>query len=144
MTGSASLTFTITPREITGGHIVWANGNDYAFTGEEICPLMSTLREINTGVIKYYGTDYTTEYSNNINVGTATVIVRGIGNYTGQYTDSFVITPVPITTATMPHTSLVYTGTARTMTNATVVKAIPCKQTGDLLAGDSERHYTLI
>ena len=30
------------------------------------------------------GTDYTLEYSNNVNPGTATVVVRGIGNFTGS------------------------------------------------------------
>ena len=36
-------------------------------------------------------TDYTVEYSNNINAGTATVTVTGIGNYTGTLTKTFII-----------------------------------------------------
>ena len=37
------------------------------------------------------GTDYTVTYSNNVKVGTATVTVTGIGNYTGTVTKTFVI-----------------------------------------------------
>ncbi len=37
--------------------------------------------------------DYTVSYLNNKNVGTATVVVNGIGNYTGNITKSFKIIP---------------------------------------------------
>lgn len=36
-------------------------------------------------------TDYTVEYSNNINAGTSTITVTGIGNYTGTLTKTFTI-----------------------------------------------------
>ena len=37
------------------------------------------------------GDDYTVSYSNNIEVGTAEVIIKGIGNYTGEYRKDFQI-----------------------------------------------------
>ena len=42
-------------------------------------------------------TDYTLSYVDNINVGTATVTVTGIGNYTGTKDVTFNITPAPLT-----------------------------------------------
>lgn len=38
------------------------------------------------------GTDYTVSYKNNVNIGKGTVIVKGIGNYTGTVTVRFEIT----------------------------------------------------
>ena len=35
--------------------------------------------------------DYTVSYSNNTNPGTATITIKGQGNYTGTYTGSFTI-----------------------------------------------------
>ena len=43
------------------------------------------------------GTDYTVSYSSNTNVGTATVIVTGMGNYTGTKTASFTINKAALT-----------------------------------------------
>ncbi len=43
------------------------------------------------------GTDYTVDYSNNKNVGTANVIIKGIGNYTGTKTENFTITKRTLT-----------------------------------------------
>ena len=57
----------------------------YAYTGNEIKP------EIVLGNL-VLGIDYTVTYTNNVNVGTATVIINGIGNYTGEIRITFVIT----------------------------------------------------
>jgi hypothetical protein len=43
------------------------------------------------------GTDYTVEYFNNVNVGTATVKVIGLAGYTGSATATFNITPKQLT-----------------------------------------------
>lgn len=42
------------------------------------------------------GTDYTLSYMNNINAGTATVTVEGIGNYSGTVTKNFTIQQAPL------------------------------------------------
>ena len=38
------------------------------------------------------GSDFTVAYSNNINAGTATAVISGIGNYTGSRTVEYTIT----------------------------------------------------
>ena len=42
------------------------------------------------------GTDYTVSYSNNINVGLATIIIKGMGNYKGTIEKRFQITPISL------------------------------------------------
>ena len=42
------------------------------------------------------GTDYSVKYSNNVNVGTATVTVTGKGNYTGSKSTNFKINAAPV------------------------------------------------
>ncbi|MBE5040744.1 hypothetical protein [Ructibacterium gallinarum] len=57
-----------------------------AYTGEEITP---DIAAYSAGVQLVNGKDYDLTYENNINVGTATVIVTFKGNYTGTRTTSF-------------------------------------------------------
>ena len=64
------------------------------------------------------GTDYTVSYKNNVNVGTATATVTGIGDYTGIVDKTFTITAAPkisITncTITLNQSSYTYDGTAK-------------------------------
>ena len=54
---------------------------DATFSGEEIEP--SLVIEGENGYFLVKDTDYTVEFANNVNVGTATVTVTGIGNYKG-------------------------------------------------------------
>ena len=69
------------------------------------------------------GTDYTVSYHNNVNVGTATVTVTGIGNYTGSKTAEFTITEAAEDTkridiskadVTLSKTSYAYDGKPKT------------------------------
>lgn len=39
--------------------------------------------------------DYTVSYQNNVNPGTASVVIKGIGEYVGSTTKTFVIQPIP-------------------------------------------------
>ena len=45
------------------------------------------------GKVLVPGTDYTISYKNNVNPGTASVIIDGIGSYTGTVTKTFMILP---------------------------------------------------
>ena len=58
------------------------------------------------------GTDYTVEYFNNVNVGTATVKVIGLAGYTGSATATFNITPKQLTDemVTLDKTLFTYSG----------------------------------
>ncbi|MBR3244458.1 MAG: BspA family leucine-rich repeat surface protein [Parasporobacterium sp.] len=79
------------------------------YTGSEIKPAPSV--KVGTTTLKA-GTDYTLSYKNNINAGTATIIVTGKGKYTGTATKQFTIKPAELTSATLKSTSLKYTGKA--------------------------------
>ena len=75
---------------------------EYEYTGSEITPKPS---------VKYYDRlltqdrDYEVAYSNNVNEGTATVKVTGIGTYTGTLTTTFKIVPVSATNPSDPQPS---------------------------------------
>ena len=56
---------------------------------------------VNTFVKKYWlrlrpGVDYSVSYRNNVNAGTATVVITGRGDYSGTVTRTFTIDPMPI------------------------------------------------
>lgn len=61
---------------------------EYIYDGKAKTPTVTVKNDTAT-LTK--DTDYTVEYSNNINAGTATVTVTGIGNYTGTLTKTFTI-----------------------------------------------------
>ena len=91
--------------------------DDQTYTGEEIKP--DILLKHDNDLKK--DTDYTVSYSNNINVGTATVIITGKGNYKGTITKTFNINPAPISPATVTGIAAKsYTGKA--LTQSPVVK----------------------
>lgn len=86
-----SFTYTIVDHDGESGfhNNLYTDGADmgsYAYTGEEVKPsigLMYSNSNYNqTFLIE--GVDYKVEYSNNINPGTATAKVIGIGRYTGH------------------------------------------------------------
>ena len=84
---------------------------DTVYTGSEIRPTPSVVAHINgveTELV--YGEDYTLSYSNNINVGNATVTATGIGNYTGTVGAQWTITPASLT-VTANDQSYEYNGT---------------------------------
>ena len=63
--------------------------NDYSYTGEAITPKL----QIKDGKkVLTENIDYTLTYINNIEIGEASIIVKGIGNYTGTVTKTFNIT----------------------------------------------------
>ena len=63
---------------------------DQTYTGEAIEPAL-TVKNGETALTA--DTDYTAEYSDNINAGTATVTITGIGIYTGTAQATFTIVP---------------------------------------------------
>lgn len=61
---------------------------DQTYTGEAIEPTV-TVKDGETSLT--LGTDYTVEYANNVETGTATVTVTGMGGYSGTATATFII-----------------------------------------------------
>ena len=86
---------------------------DSTYDGNEhINGLTVTDSKLNTTLVK--DVDYTLTYSGNlINVGTVTITIKGIGNYTGEFTKTYKILPREYTVTTNTD-SKVYDGTALT------------------------------
>lgn len=77
------------------------------YTSAELKPTVSNKQ------VMTEGTDYTVEYSNNINAGTATVTITGKGDYNGITSLSFIITPINISSLddiSLSSTEFTYTG----------------------------------
>ena len=87
-TGYTSKNFTITKRAMTGGTVSVASS--VSFTGSNITPSVTVKV---AGRTLTSDTDYTVSYSNNKNVGTASVYVYGKGNYSGSLSAKFDIVP---------------------------------------------------
>ena len=87
-TGYTSKNFTITKRAMAGGTVSVASS--VSFTGSNITPSV-TVKVAGRSLTN--GTDYTVSYSNNKNVGTASVYVYGKGNYSGSLSAKFDIVP---------------------------------------------------
>ena len=68
--------------------IVKARVSDRVYTGSEQKPKPTVVA---AGSVLKEGTDYTLSYSNNVKVGTASVTIRGKGNYSGSVTKTFKI-----------------------------------------------------
>ena len=108
---------TITPKSINpddekNGITVTDPENSIYDGNEHINGLTVTDSKLNTTLVE--GTDYTLTYSGDlINVGTVTITVKGIGNYTGEFTKTYQILPREYTVTTNTD-SKVYDGTALT------------------------------
>ena len=85
--GTTSKTFSISARAMTDTSV--ANVSSQTYTGNVISPL-PTITYNNKTLKK--DTDYTLSYSDNINVGTATITITGKGNFTGMTSTTFIIT----------------------------------------------------
>gem|GEM_PF-1769176 len=90
--GSVSAMFTITARSI--GNAAVEGLTDVVYTGSAIKP----APVVKDGSTKLkLDTDYSLEYSDNTNCGTATVTVKGKGNYKSSVSATFKITPKSVT-----------------------------------------------
>ena len=113
---------------------------------EHINGLTVTDSKLNTTLVE--GTDYTLTYSGDlINVGTVTITIKGIGNYTGEFTKPYQILPREYTVTTNTD-SKVYDGNPLTaggtvnnlVKDETVVFTMTGSQTN---VGTSDNTYEL-
>ncbi|GAB6395075.1 MAG: Ig-like domain-containing protein [Bacteroidales bacterium] len=120
--GTASKTFTITPKELAAAAIDSIYPQTYS--GDSLTPAL-TIRNGN----KYLtaDTDYAATYMNNINKGTATAIITGVGNYSGTVSKLFTINPKPITS------DLIETIPAQAYTGSAIYPAITVRDGDKLL-----------
>ena len=95
----------------------------FAYTGKAIKPKVTVKAKVDgKAVTLKKDADYTVTYKNNVNAGTASVTVKGAGNYKGTITRKFTITPVKILKVTLSKTSYKYDGKAHKPTTTVTTK----------------------
>ena len=90
-TGKTELAYTITARNIADAGVAVEPIPGQTYTGSAIEPKV-TVKDGGRALAE--GTDYTVAYANNTAVGTATVTITGMDNYTGTRTVTFAIRAV--------------------------------------------------
>lgn len=96
--------------------VVTIDDSALTYTGEEIIPTVAVKV---SGKTLTEGKDYTLEFANNVNAGTATVIVTGAGDYEGTTTTEFTILKADSAVETQPTANeLTYNGTAQKLITA--------------------------
>lgn len=105
--GQKKLTFKILPFEFDET-ARFSDVEDQKYTGNPITQSFTLFPC--TGGWSVPTSDYTVTYSNNVNVGTATIKVTGKGSYTGTVSTTFKITPEDISKTTNETAEQVYTG----------------------------------
>ena len=84
-TGTQTIDYVISPRSLTETQIYVAPGY-YMYSGSAIVPIIHVYYN---GKHLTIGTDYKRDYSDNVNVGKCQILFKGIGNFTGEVTESF-------------------------------------------------------
>ncbi len=103
-TGSKSVMFKINPASITGIAGIGAA----TYSGKAITPGVT----VKCGSATVPASGYSVSYANNVNAGTATVTVKGKGNYTGTKSATFKINPASISGISVAG-RVAYTGSAQ-------------------------------
>lgn len=108
----ATREFNIVAKPISNAKITGATDSK-RYTGAYIKPQKKVKVVLDNKTLKY-GQDYTITYKNNKNVGTASLTVTGIGNYSGSRSFNFKITKAKLSSATITGIkNKVHTGSAR-------------------------------
>ena len=108
--GNKTATATITVNKINIGNALISDLSEKNYTGKAITQTFSVTLN---GKPLTEGTDYTVSYTDNTDVGTATVNITGKGNYEGMKTATFKINPIKVDIPTAK-TGLVYNGKSQT------------------------------
>ena len=125
-TGTAQKTFKIVPKSVATGDVEIADIPDQIYTRSAITPVIVVRDKNDANKEKLIeGTDYTVAWTNNINAGTATVTITGMGNYDNATTLSknFTILPMDIANfaVTLSATSFDYNNADQKPTVSSVV-----------------------
>ncbi|SEK78303.1 dockerin type I domain-containing protein, partial [Ruminococcus albus] len=110
-TGTLTKTFTISQKSVSGLTVVVSPAS-YIYDGKAKQPDVTVTDGSRTLT---NGKDYTLAYSNNVNAGTASIAVKGTGNYTGSLSKNFKITAKSVSelNVTLSATAFTYDGTAK-------------------------------
>ena len=111
-TGTVTKSFEIAKADISSAEITYDAG-PYGYTGKEWKPEVAV--SFNDAALTA-DTDYTVSYENNINAGTAKIIITGIGNhFTGSTEKTFTINSAEISGCTFaPIADVTYNTKAHT------------------------------
>lgn len=90
--GSKEIAFTITGTALSKVKIEGFAAK-LSYTGEEVTQSGMVLKDKTNSKVLQKDTDYTVTTTNNVRVGKATVVIQGIGGYTGTVKKTFTITP---------------------------------------------------
>ena len=93
-TGSKKINFNIVPKKLDISSATVNSISSKTYTGSSIKP--SVTVKLNNKTLKL-NTDYKVSYSNNKNIGTAKILIKGIGKYDGEKTVTFNIIPSKVT-----------------------------------------------
>lgn len=93
--GSYEIGYSIVARTMEKAAVTLSSSS-FTYTGDQVLPKV-TVKDL--GKTLSLKKDYTVQYSNNVNVGTATVRITGVngGNYSGNVLAEFTIKPASIT-----------------------------------------------
>lgn len=113
--GKVKASFSIVPRNIADEGIIVKDIKPQSYKDQPITPEVTVVNSYNSKETLVYGQDYTLEYRDNLMPGTATVIIKGAGRYTGVRTVNFTIAGASLAGALVSNvTDQTYTGTAIT------------------------------
>lgn len=102
------------------GAAVTLGTDTVTYSGEAQTPDVTRVILNNTTLTE--NTDYTVSYENNVNVGTATIIVTGAGeNYNGSVTKTFTIEKKPVTVSGITARDKTYNGTTAAILDCSTV-----------------------
>ena len=108
--GTKTLTFKINAASLAGAGVTGISNKIYNGSIQTQNPVVKVGDRVLTN-----GTDYTLSYSNNTNVGTATVTTTGKGNYTGTVSKTFTISAASLAGAEVSGIAgRTYNGSAQT------------------------------
>ncbi len=93
-TGSKKINFNIVPKKLDISSATVNSIGSKTYTGASIKPSVTVT--LNNKTLKL-NKDYKVSYSNNKNIGTAKISIKGIGKYDGQKTVTFNIIPSKVT-----------------------------------------------
>ncbi len=139
--GTRTQTFAIIARQISNADIQTIP--DQTYTGASIEP---ELQVIDSGKFLTRNVDYIAVYSNNIEVGTATVRIDGKGNYAGTKTTVFTIVKSNLSSAgtrvNLDPTNAVYTG--RSIIPTISVTTIPPGTASDIFVASTNYDVSVV
>mgnify|MGYP001657558823 CR=1 FL=1 len=88
-TEAKTISWKINAKNLSG-NVTVSDIEDKTYTGSAITPEVE-VKDISRNTVLTKNTDYTISYKNNVNAGTATIIITGKGNYTGTVEKTFKI-----------------------------------------------------